>query len=65
MNTQQQFEINVKSPRANRISRRQLRLVRARWWFEQMRRAVEQAEDHVPNQVRMPQQHPLPLDRVA
>jgi hypothetical protein len=45
----QQLEIGLKSTKCNRrISRRQQRLARARWWFNQMRRVVDEAVEWKP-----------------
>lgn len=42
----QQLEIGLKSPTCRRpATLRQRRVARARWWFSQMRRVVEEASE--------------------
>jgi hypothetical protein len=41
----QQMELNFNAPIALPLARRQTRLLQARWWFTQMRRAVDRAWD--------------------
>jgi len=56
----QQLEISLKSSACRRpMPLRQRRVARARWWFSQMRRAVDEAIEWKPaspqaNQTRLP-----------
>jgi hypothetical protein len=64
MNTHdQQLEIGFKAQarRRRRQSRRTSRLSRARWWFSQMRRVVDNAIEWRPAPSVPPQQIRLPL----
>ena len=59
-----QLEIGFDQPLANRhLARRQRRLIRARWWFEQMRRVVDHTIDLRPAPVGPPEQIHMPLHR--
>jgi len=57
----QQLEIRLTSPACHRSTARlaQRRVSRARWWFGQMRRVVDDAI--APPPPRPPEQIPLPL----
>jgi hypothetical protein len=57
-----QLEINLALTLARgRRLRGQQRAVRARWWFERMRRAVDAAAECRPAPVRHPKQIALPI----
>jgi len=58
----QQLEITLPSPACRRpMSYRQRRVSRARWWFSQMRRIVNEAVEPAP--LDPPEQTALPLAR--
>jgi hypothetical protein len=58
----QQLEITLPSAACRRpMSYRQRRVSRARWWFSQMRRIVNEAIEPTP--LDAPGQPPLPLGR--
>jgi hypothetical protein len=55
--TNQQMELGFGNQRAcASLNRRQRRLSRANWWFERMRRAVDQAFDWQPAPPARPEQ---------
>lgn len=61
MNTQQ-LEISLTSrSRRSRRPARPCRVPRARWWFSQMRRVVDQATDWAPSSAVRTEQIHLPL----
>ncbi len=58
----QQLEISLPAKQCRRINtRRQRRISRARWWFNQMRRVVDEAIDWRPANAARPEQIHLPL----
>jgi len=57
-----QLEIVLPKPQdCTRRHARQQRQSRARWWFAQMRRVVDEAADWAPAPASRPQQTNLPL----
>ena len=60
--TNQQIEIMLTVPRSRRRApTRQRRAARARWWFSQMRRVVDEAMEWQPVGCIRPEQIHLPL----
>jgi hypothetical protein len=58
----QQIEITLTVPRSGRQTPTQpRRTVRARWWFSQMRRVVDDAREWKPASTISPEQIHLPL----
>jgi hypothetical protein len=58
----QQLEISLQATACRRRGNyRQRRVSRARWWFNQMRRVVDQAIDWAPAPVARSEQSKLPL----
>ncbi|HXT39171.1 MAG TPA: hypothetical protein VN887_04020 [Candidatus Angelobacter sp.] len=58
----QQLEMSFESPVAFRpVIRRHRRMIRARWWFEQMRQVVDRAWDSEPALPVRPEQVCLTL----
>jgi len=58
----QQLEMSFEGPVAFRpVIRRHRRMVRARWWFEQMRQVVDRAWDWEPAPPARPEQVSLTL----
>ena len=59
--TNRQIEITLLVPRTRQLTpARQRRTARARWWFGQMRRVVDEAMDRKPAAIHREQIH-LPL----
>ena len=62
--TSQQIEITLTVPRSRPQNPvRQRRAARARWWFSQMRRVVDEAMEWKPAVIRPEQTH-LPLAQI-
>jgi len=60
----QQLEISFEQSIAlGRVTRRQRRIIRARWWFTQMRQVVDRAWE--PAQPAKPEQACMPRDAWA
>jgi hypothetical protein len=60
----QQLEITLQTVTCRRpVSFRQRRVSRARWWFSQMRRVVDEAIEWTPAPADRPEQPNLPLTR--
>jgi hypothetical protein len=58
----QQLEITLQAPACRRPGNyRQRRVSRARWWFGQMRRVVDQAIEGAPSPAIRPEQTKLTL----
>jgi len=58
----QQLEITLPAATCRRPAGfRQRRVSRARWWFSQMRRVVDEAAEWTPAAPAAPRQTPLPL----
>jgi hypothetical protein len=61
----QQLEITLPTTACRRppVNYRQRRVSRARWWFSQMRRVVDDAIEWTPAPAGRPEQRNLPLAR--
>jgi len=60
----QQLEITLPTTTCRRSTNyRQRRASRARWWFSQMRRVVDEAVEWTPAPAVRPEQSKLPLTR--
>ena len=58
---QMELHFEAKAHTAQRLPRRTRRISRARWWFQQMRRAVDDALDWTPAPPARPEQAQLTL----
>jgi hypothetical protein len=64
MNTKEQMELGLAGAnRCPRAARRERRLNRAHWWFDQMRQVVDRAIDWEPAPRFQPEQIWLPEDK--